>query len=246
MKPLSFSLDVENKLLCTNRYLLPSILIGYALFVTWIGPTHMRNRKAYNLRRVLVTYNFLEVIINAYIASRVSYFMINNRDLYCLSKIDRGVLFSQRFKHLGWLIFLNKVFDLFDTVFFVLRKKQNQVTILHVIHHALMPLFCWWGLRSLQVFGGFYLGVGLGMNAVVHTVMYLYYGLSALGPEMAKYLWWKKYITVMQIVQFAIFLVYMSFGFLTGCEQPGKMETTLFAFVSLMLILFINFYKKCK
>ena len=30
--------------------------------------------------------------------------------------------------------------------------------------------------------------------------MYTYYGLSAFGPWMQKYLWWKKYITMLQLV----------------------------------------------
>jgi len=30
--------------------------------------------------------------------------------------------------------------------------------------------------------------------------MYSYYFLAALGPEMQKYLWWKKYLTRLQIV----------------------------------------------
>jgi len=30
--------------------------------------------------------------------------------------------------------------------------------------------------------------------------MYIYYALSALGPRYQKYLWWKKYMTTMQIV----------------------------------------------
>lgn len=35
----------------------------------------------------------------------------------------------------------------------------------------------------------------------MHTIMYSYYFLSALGPEMQKYLWWKRYITKMQMVR---------------------------------------------
>lgn len=31
--------------------------------------------------------------------------------------------------------------------------------------------------------------------------MYAYYLLSALGPQIQKYLWWKKYITTMQMVR---------------------------------------------
>lgn len=44
------------------------------------------------------------------------------------------------------------------------------------------------------------------INSSVHIVMYGYYFLAALGPEMQKYLWWKKYITRMQMVNY--FFVY--------------------------------------
>lgn len=30
--------------------------------------------------------------------------------------------------------------------------------------------------------------------------MYSYYGLAALGPHVARYLWWKKYLTILQLV----------------------------------------------
>lgn len=30
--------------------------------------------------------------------------------------------------------------------------------------------------------------------------MYGYYGLAALGPQMQRYLWWKKYLTIIQMV----------------------------------------------
>ena len=37
-------------------------------------------------------------------------------------------------------------------------------------------------------------------NTLVHTVMYSYYAISALGPRYRRYLWWKKYLTVFQMV----------------------------------------------
>lgn len=30
--------------------------------------------------------------------------------------------------------------------------------------------------------------------------MYAYYMLAAMGPKVQKYLWWKKYLTVLQMV----------------------------------------------
>lgn len=38
------------------------------------------------------------------------------------------------------------------------------------------------------------------LNCCVHVVMYTYYALSALGPAYQKYLWWKKYMTTIQLV----------------------------------------------
>lgn len=40
------------------------------------------------------------------------------------------------------------------------------------------------------------------VNSVVHVIMYFYYGLSAAGPQFQKYLWWKKYMTAIQLVIF--------------------------------------------
>lgn len=39
------------------------------------------------------------------------------------------------------------------------------------------------------------------LNCVVHVVMYTYYGLTAMGPNYQKYLWWKKYLTTIQLVR---------------------------------------------
>ena len=42
---------------------------------------------------------------------------------------------------------------------------------------------------------------GATCNSFVHVIMYAYYGLSAIGPQMRPYLWWKRYITKLQLVR---------------------------------------------
>jgi len=39
------------------------------------------------------------------------------------------------------------------------------------------------------------------VNSFIHTLMYVYYGLAAIGPSMQKYLWWKRYMTKLQLVR---------------------------------------------
>jgi len=38
------------------------------------------------------------------------------------------------------------------------------------------------------------------INSFIHVIMYGYYGLSACGPQIQKYLWWKRYLTQAQMV----------------------------------------------
>ena len=49
----------------------------------------------------------------------------------------------------------------------------------------------------ISVCAEFYAG---GFNVLVHVFMYTYYALSAMGPQVQKYLWWKKYLTKLQMV----------------------------------------------
>ena len=48
---------------------------------------------------------------------------------------------GMRMTKIAWLYYINKYIELLDTIFFVMRKKWNQVTFLHVYHHAIMPIW---------------------------------------------------------------------------------------------------------
>ena len=54
--------------------------------------------------------------------------------------------------NVSWWYFFSKYIELLDTVFFMLRKKFNQISFLHVYHHSTMPIN-WW-LQIKYVPGG--------------------------------------------------------------------------------------------
>lgn len=89
-----------------------------------------------------------------------------------------------------------KVTELLDTIFFVLRHKLEQVSFLHVYHHTLMMVGTWFFLKYFPHDNMIFIGT---INSAVHVIMYTYYGLAAV-PSMAKHLWWKEYITTIQLV----------------------------------------------
>ena len=84
-------------------------------------------------------------------------------------------------------------------------------------------------------FSGFIIFIGghgtlLGLiNSCIHVVMYVYYMLSAI-PSMQKYLWWKRYLTIMQIVSFFVFVFILLIYSLTTPPQDRNLIKILFCF----------------
>ncbi|GFQ89610.1 elongation of very long chain fatty acids protein 7 [Trichonephila clavata] len=239
--------DAHNKALLKYPILPYSIIAFYVLLVTWIGPAIMKSHKPFNLQKVLIIYNFLQAVANSYIAYNIVVGVSEHWDSRCRMRSDPKleILLEKAMKQ-GWHLYLIKFADLLDTVFFVLRKKQNQVSFLHVFHHAGMCLLYFWGLNNIYHTPGFYMAIGFGVNTMVHVIMYTYYCLAAFGPHMQKYLWWKRHLTRLQIGQIFFILSYMTVAFITGCEEFGKLEATALIYGFITLALFLNFYRKYK
>jgi len=141
-----------------------------------------------------------------------------------------------------WSIYILKIVELMDTVIFVLRNKTSQITFLHVLHHALVPITTWYMVAREP---GGYNTLFAFLNSFVHIVMYMYYGLAALGPGVQKYLWWKKYITILQIGQFVImFFLMIRLAIAPPCKVSTDMVALNLLLASLFLGLFLNFFIK--
>lgn len=82
------------------------------------------------------------------------------------------------------------------------------------------------------------------VNSFIHVLMYSYYGLAALGPAITKYLWWKKYLTILQLIQFTTALILGINGIRSGCDFPLWMQYALVIYMISFIVLFGNFYAK--
>lgn len=72
--------------------------------------------------------------------------------------------------------------------------------------------------------------------------MYAYYFLSALGPKFQKYLFFKKYITKIQLGQFLIVFIHALKNLFSGCHSTFLFVNLFHAAV--FFYLFTSFYKK--
>nr|CAD7429080.1 unnamed protein product [Timema monikensis] len=201
-----------------------SIVAAYLLFVMKLGPWVMKDRKPYRLQEILVLYNLVQVVLSVYL---------------CAMAINAGALQSL-YNHL----FRPKNFTnllLTKDVFFVLRKKQSQVTFLHVYHHTITATSSWAYLKYIPGEQGVVTGF---LNSGVHVVMYMYYMVAAMGPSFQKYLWWKKYITLMQLIQFGLVVLYNTSTLMFDNKMPKFLSYFFLLNATIFAHLFSNFYKR--
>ncbi|XP_054274430.1 elongation of very long chain fatty acids protein 7-like [Macrosteles quadrilineatus] len=223
---------------------LPTVLIclSYAFIVKVLGPKLMDKRKPFQLRKTLIVYNLLQVILSAWLF----YESIMAGWFTTYSFRCQPVDYSNSPKALRtaagcWWYFFSKFTEFFDTFFFVLRKKNEQVSRLHVIHHGVMPLSTWFGVKFSP--GGHSTFFGM-LNTFVHIVMYSYYLLAAFGPQMQKYLWWKKYLTALQMVQFVLVMVHAFQLLFIDCNYPKAFAWWIGLHAIMFYFLFADFYKQ--
>ncbi|VVC42058.1 ELO family [Cinara cedri] len=219
------------------------ILIAYLYFVLKAGPEFMKSRKAINIDRIVMVYNVVQVLFSLYILKeefRLLWIPGNYR-LICIEIDNSDTYMAKEKLFVVWFYFFSKVLDLLDTIFFILRKKQNQVTFLHIYHHAMVLTFSWGILRFYP--GGQIAFFGT-INAFVHVVMYTYYFLTVLKPEY-KQAWWKKYLTQLQLIQFVATGIHGLAGlFAANCSYPKSIVLLTLTQDVFMFFLFWDFYKK--
>lgn len=218
------------------------ILLCYLFFVLYLGPRIMANRKPFHLKEPMIVYNFLLVALSTYI---VYEFMMSGWATTYTWRCDAIDTSNSpqalRMVQVAWLFWFSKIIELMDTIFFVLRKKQGQITFLHIFHHSFMPWTWWWGVG--------YAPGGMGsfhamVNSSVHIIMYFYYGLSAAGPRFQKFLWWKKHMTAIQLTQFVLVSLHATqWYFMDSCGYQFPVIIHLvWMYGTLFFVLFSNFW----
>lgn len=219
------------------------ILVSYLYFCLYAGPKYMAKRKPFKLEGVLITYNAVQVALSIWLVYEGIMGGWNGKYNWRCEPVDysRDPV-ALRMAGAVWAYYICKVIELLDTVFFVLRKKQNQVSFLHLYHHTLMPVCGFIGVKYFAGGHGTLLGV---INSFIHVCMYAYYMLAAMGPKVQKYLWWKRYLTVMQIVQFIIvFFHTIQVQFQPTCGYPKSIAALLTLNAALFIYMFSMFYVK--
>nr|CAI5833376.1 unnamed protein product [Callosobruchus analis] len=128
----------------------------YAYFSRVLGPKMMENRKPFNLRNVLI-----------YLMSG----WWGSYSFRCQPVDYSNDPMALRMANTCWWYYFSKFTEFFDTLFFILRKKNSHVSTLHVIHHGCMPFSVWMGMKFAP--GGHSTFFAL-LNTFVHIFQLLF------------------------------------------------------------------------
>uniref|UniRef100_A0A182MB58 Elongation of very long chain fatty acids protein n=1 Tax=Anopheles culicifacies TaxID=139723 RepID=A0A182MB58_9DIPT len=230
--------------LLQSFWTVPLITGAYLYFVLNLGPKLMANRKPFDMRNLIIGYNLVQVAANTFtFVMGINYIRNYSYSFVCqplkLDASDQSMLELR----LAYGYFLLKILDLADTVFFVLRKKQSHVSFLHVYHHSVMALSASLFMRYLASGHSFMLGL---LNTFVHAVMYFYFFLTIYRPELTRSATWKRYVTMLQMAQFA----YLTFHFFRpivlgiDCNYPRGVMWFVGVQNVFMLVMFSDFYRR--
>ncbi|CAH0561030.1 unnamed protein product [Brassicogethes aeneus] len=220
-----------------------TICLVYLLFVKVLGPAFMKNRNPFELKHTLTVYNAFLVLFNSWLFYEIgmSGWLTGEYSFICEPMDYLYKPKNLRMVNVLWYFLVSKFIELLDTVFFVARKKYNQITTLHIIHHTSVPMSVWLGIKYTPMGHGTFFPL---INSFIHIIMYGYYMLSAFGPSIQKYLWWKKYITVLQMAQFVALGIHTGQLAFIECDYPRGIMTVVGLQAIMFYFLFRDFYKK--
>lgn len=219
-----------------------ALCIFYAYFSKSLAPRIMEKRKPMDLRNLLVGYNLFQTIFSTWIFYEyLQSGWWGHYSFRCQPVDYSDNPLALRMARTCWWYYISKFTEFFDTLFFLLRKKNQHVSTLHVIHHGCMPFSVWMGMKFAP--GGHSTFFAM-LNSFVHIVMYFYYMVAALGPKYQKYIWWKKYLTAFQMLQFVAIFTHQFQLLFTECDYPKGFMVWIGLHGVMFLFLFSDFYKQ--
>lgn len=211
------------------------------VFAVRFGLFYMKERKPYSLRIPLAIWStFLAIfsIIGSYYLVPTLILLLK-RDGFHSAVCDNKFAQNSMVAYWSWLFVWSKIVEFGDTAFIVLRKQK--LLFLHWYHHALTVIcvFTYFpGMVAINIWTG-------SMNYLVHSFMYSYYALRAIGVKMPKFI--AITITTLQIAQMIIGL-FVAFYELamklrnTSCEITLPQAIFSFSVYSSYFVLFVNFF----
>lgn len=104
----------------------------------------MKDRPPYKLKNTIRVYNIFQIFACTVFVTKTYMLGFDFRFLWRCEKFsflsDRDIAEL----YFGtWMFLLLRLFEFVETIFFILRKKNNQASFLHIYHHVSTVILMW-------------------------------------------------------------------------------------------------------
>ncbi|KAG6465729.1 hypothetical protein O3G_MSEX015351, partial [Manduca sexta] len=109
-----------------------SIIAGYLTIIKIIVPWYMRGREPFELKTVIKWYNIIQIVANSVVTWGImTSGWTTTYTFGCqLPDYSMNPEALRMLRFLWWTVII-KMLEMFETVFFLLRKKKHQASFLH-------------------------------------------------------------------------------------------------------------------
>lgn len=194
---LTFSDLINIKEYWYNYFIISSILyLPTILVVKYLSNRFIKNSLSDSLKIPWAIWCSILSIFSCFGSYYIGLYILKNNFQINIFEEDAG----------NWYIYfiISKIFELLDTFFIILRNKP--LILLHYYHHLCTLIIAF---HSMNYFCNEF-SIYIGMNYFVHTFMYSYYSIYCFYPKISAY---GKYITMLQILQMVLGLVFIIYNF---------------------------------
>lgn len=116
----------------------------YLVFVLYSGPKYMKKREPYRIKQWIRIYNCYQIAICTYFVVMGLSLGFYPKFLFRCETFDFMNEDTKLKVLIGTWMFLGlRELEYLETVFFILRKKHNQASFLHIFHHIGSSFTTW-------------------------------------------------------------------------------------------------------
>lgn len=222
---------------------LVTAIVIYLWLIYKVLPAFMESRKAYELTTIIRIYNALQVIICACFVVRHHMIGVGLFSACtCMQPKNDETISSENmeFLKMHYLFIFLRLFEFIETIFFILRKKSNQVSALHVYHHIAVVVLLWLHLKYNGGPMDNYIGI---LNSSIHVIMYTYYFFSSFQKFTSITKTIKPLITTVQIIQLSVLFLHCCVALMPSCNA-SKIYIVQTLNLALLIFMFLRFFVK--
>lgn len=206
-------------------------VVVFALPVVWVLCVYalagyMSARRAVDVKRAMQVYNVVQILLCSYMVWGL---------VPCVrfpNIFGIGTDFDKQGEWFVMVHYLSKFLDWADTLWIILKKNRQQLSFLHVYHHATIGMVWGFLLRSGVASGT--VRYGAFINSMTHVIMYSHYLWTSFGLKNP----FKRFITKWQICQFYSCLLHALLARFVESGESWKYAWLQIAYQLTMVYLF--------